>query len=53
MKDVSQTFGGIMTAPTRNASPGYALAVHGARVIYFEDERLPVKSQKPTTERPD
>ena len=29
MKDVSQTFGGIMTAPTRNASPGYALAVHG------------------------
>src|SRR6267154_4725445 len=29
MKDVSQTFGGIMTTPTRNASPGYALAVHG------------------------
>jgi beta-aspartyl-peptidase (threonine type) len=29
MKDGSETFGGIMTAPTRNASPGFALAVHG------------------------
>ena len=29
MKDASETFGGIMTGPTRNASPGYALAVHG------------------------
>jgi beta-aspartyl-peptidase (threonine type) len=29
MKDGSETFGGIMTGPTRNASPGFALAVHG------------------------
>src|SRR5215471_10181438 len=29
------------------------LAVNGARVIYFEDESLPVQSQKPVTERPD
>jgi L-asparaginase / beta-aspartyl-peptidase len=29
MKDASETFGGIMTTPTRNASPGFALAVHG------------------------
>src|SRR5438132_8416656 len=29
MKDGSDSCGGIMTAPTRNASPGFALAVHG------------------------
>jgi L-asparaginase / beta-aspartyl-peptidase len=29
MKDGSETFGGIMTGPTRNASLGFALAVHG------------------------
>src|SRR5947207_8011557 len=29
MKVSSHSVGGIMTAPTRNASPGFALAVHG------------------------
>src|SRR5438132_3192329 len=29
MKDGSDSCGGIMTAPTRNASPRFALAVHG------------------------
>jgi len=29
------------------------LAVNGARVVYFDDEPLPLKSDKPVTERPD
>ncbi len=29
------------------------LAINGARVIYFRDEPLPVKADKPVTERPD
>ena len=29
------------------------LAVNGARVIYFDDEPLPVKSEKPVSERPE
>jgi uncharacterized damage-inducible protein DinB len=29
------------------------LAVNGARVVYFDDEPLPVKSENPVSERPD
>src|SRR5207237_7235463 len=37
-EDGCHSVGGIMTAPTRNASPGFALAVHGGAGTLRRDE---------------